>query len=179
MNEKLRQQLTEIEKLQMILHEQAIQDPLTGLYNRRYMEEALKQEHARAARDGQAFSVVMVDMNDLKKINDGYGHIMGDEAIKQAGNLLKERIRAEDIACRYGGDEFLVILHNASSETARQCTQQWENRAKELSITSKNKKIPISFSVGVATYPTDSSHIEELILLADASLYAAKSKRSY
>lgn len=179
MNEKLRQQLTEIEKLQTILHEQAIQDPLTGLYNRRYMEEALKHEHARATRAGQTFSVVMVDMNDLKKINDGYGHIMGDEAIKQAGNLLKERIRAEDIACRYGGDEFLVILHNASSETARQCTQQWENRAKELSITSKNKKIPISFSIGIATYPTDSSHIEELILLADASLYAAKSKRSY
>lgn len=174
-NEQLHLQLMEIEKLQAILHEQAIQDPLTGLYNRRFMEESLKQEIARANRENQPFSVVMLDMDNLKLLNDKYGHVVGDVALKSLSKLLKDHTRTEDIVCRFGGDEFLVILHNASEKMASVRLQEWEEQAKEISIIHEGNPIQISFSAGIAAFPTY-KNIEELIEVADKALYNIKAK---
>jgi len=175
-NEQLHLQLMEIEKLQAILHEQAIQDPLTGLYNRRFMEESLKQEIARANRENQPFSVVMLDMDNLKLLNDKYGHVVGDVALKSLSKLLKDHTRTEDIVCRFGGDEFLVILHNASEKMASVRLQEWEEQAKEISIIHEGNPIQISFSAGIAAFPTY-KNIEELIRTADKALYDIKAKK--
>jgi len=174
MNEQLRLQLAEIEKLQAILQEQAIQDPLTGLYNRRYMEEALKQEFARAHRANQPFSVIMLDLDNLKVLNDQHGHAVGDQALKKLGMLIKSMTRREDIACRYGGDEFLIILHNTNEVNALNRLREWET-----SGTSKNlgDKFDIHFSAGFATYPVHGKTIEEIIHVADTALYESKAKR--
>jgi diguanylate cyclase (GGDEF)-like protein/PAS domain S-box-containing protein len=175
-NEQLRLQLVEIEKLQAILHEQAIQDPLTGLYNRRFMEEALKQEFARAKRENHPFSVVMLDMDNLKTLNDKYGHAVGDIALKSLSKLLKDQTRTEDIVCRFGGDEFLVILHNANEQTASVRLQEWNERAKDIDIVHEGNHLQVSFSAGIATYPTY-KNIEELIRNADKALYDIKAKK--
>ncbi len=175
-NEKLRLQLMEIEKLQAILHEQAIQDPLTGLYNRRFMEESLKQELARSKRGNQPFSVVMMDMDNLKPLNDRYGHAMGDIALKSLSKLLKDETRAEDIVCRYGGDEFFVILHNTDEQTASTRLQEWSKRAQDIVITHEGIHLPVSFSAGVASYPVYKS-IEEIIRAADKAMYEIKTKK--
>ncbi len=175
-NEQLRLQLAEIEKLQAILHEQAIQDPLTGLYNRRFMEESLKQEFARAKRDNQPFSVVMLDMDNLKILNDKYGHVVGDIALKSLSKLLKDQTRTEDIVCRFGGDEFLVILHHANEQMANVRLQNWNERAKNIDIVHEKIRIQVSFSAGIATYPTY-ENIEELIRAADKALYDIKAKK--
>ncbi len=177
-NEQLRLQLVEIEKLQAILHEQAIQDPLTGLYNRRYMEESLKQEFARASREAKPFSVVMLDMDNLKTLNDKYGHAVGDSALKALSKLLKDHTRTEDIACRFGGDEFLIILHNADEPAASARIQQWTEQAKEIEIKHEGVSLPVSFSAGVATYPAHDS-IEELVHAADKALYDIKAERKH
>ena len=176
MNDRLRLQLVEIEKLQAILHEQAIQDPLTGLYNRRFMEEALKQEFARAKRGNQPFSVVMLDMDDLKILNDKYGHAIGDVALKSLSKLLKDQTRAEDITCRYGGDEFLIILHSTDEQTASARLREWSERAKEIDIAHEGIHLPVSFSAGIASYPVYKS-IEEIIRAADKAMYEIKAKK--
>lgn len=175
-NERLRLQLVEIEKLQAILHEQAIQDSLTGLYNRRFMEEALKQEFARAKRGNQPFSVVMLDMDDLKILNDKYGHAVGDIALKSLSKLLKDQTRIEDIACRFGGDEFFVILHNADEQMASARLQEWSKRAQDILIIHEGMHLPISFSAGIASYPVYQS-IEEIIQVADRAMYEIKAKK--
>lgn len=176
MNERLRLQLVEIEKLQAILHEQAIQDPLTGLYNRRFMEEALKQEFARAKRGNQPFSVVMMDMDNLKTLNDKYGHAVGDLALKSLSKLLKAQTRTEDIACRFGGDEFFVILHNADEIMASTRLQEWSESAEEIDIVHDGVHLPVSFSAGIASYPVYKS-IEEIIHAADKAMYEIKAKK--
>lgn len=176
MNERLRLQLVEIEKLQAILHEQAIQDPLTGLYNRRFMEEALKQEFARAKRGNQPFSVVMMDMDNLKTLNDKYGHAVGDLALKSLSKLLKAQTRTEDIACRFGGDEFFVILHNADEIMASTRLKEWSESAEEIDIVHEGIHLPVSFSAGIASYPVYKS-IEEIIHAADKAMYEIKAKK--
>jgi diguanylate cyclase (GGDEF)-like protein/PAS domain S-box-containing protein len=176
MNERLRLQLVEIEKLQAILHEQAIQDPLTGLYNRRFMEEALKQEFARAKRGNQPFSVVMMDMDNLKTLNDRYGHAVGDIALKALAKLLKEQTRAEDIVCRFGGDEFLIILHNTDEEIASARLREWGERANEIDVIHEGIHLSVSFSAGIGTYPNHES-IEDIIHAADKAMYEIKAKK--
>lgn len=174
MNEKLRLQLVEIEKLQTILKEQAIQDPLTGLYNRRYMEEALKQEYARSHRENQPFTIVMLDMDNLKVLNDLHGHTVGDQALKKLGFLLKSMTRGEDIVCRYGGDEFLVILHNTNENDVLNRVREWEASAR---IKNPGDSLDIHFSIGFATYPVHGNSIEEIIHVADTAMYESKAKR--
>lgn len=176
MNEQLRLQLVEIEKLQAILREQAIQDPLTGLYNRRYMEESLKQEFARASRENHPFSVVMLDMDNLKTLNDKYGHAIGDVALKSLSKLLKDLTRTEDIVCRYGGDEFLIILHNAGEQVASARLREWNEKAKDINIAHEGNHLQVSFSAGTASYPTYKS-IDELIRVADKGMYDKKVER--
>jgi len=172
--EQVRKQLGEIEQLHETLREQAIRDSLTGLYNRRYMEEALKQEHSRAIREGHIISVVMLDMDDLKKINDEFGHIVGDKALQILGEHLRSLTRVEDIACRYGGDEFLIILHNMPARDAYKRAEEWRVNLEEKKIPYDNKGIAITFTAGIASFPAGKKSVEEIIVAADNALYKAK-----
>jgi diguanylate cyclase (GGDEF)-like protein/PAS domain S-box-containing protein len=172
--DQVRSQLDEIEKLQTVLQEQAIRDSLTGLYNRRYLEEALKQEHSRAIREGQNISIVMVDMDHLKVINDSYGHLVGDKALQKLSEHLKRVTRTEDIACRYGGDEFLVILHNMTAKDAVKKAEEWRTIMEENKMPYQEDMLTVTLSAGIASFPAKEKSIDEIILAADTALYKAK-----
>jgi diguanylate cyclase (GGDEF)-like protein len=174
-NEQLQIKLDEIAGLQGALREQAIRDPLTGLYNRRYMEEVLKQEHARALREKYMISLVMFDLDLLKNINDTHGHAGGDAALKAVAEHIKNAIRAEDIACRYGGDEFLVILHNTPLEIALRRVEQWRDAVAAMKVSYKEKLLQVSISAGVAVFPLHGQSMEDVVLAADVALYSIKS----
>lgn len=172
--EQVSKQLKEIEQLHENLREQAIRDPLTGLYNRRYMEEALKQENSRAIREGHNISVVMLDVDDLKKINDEFGHIVGDKALQILGEHLRSLTRVEDIACRYGGDEFLIILHNMPARDAYKRAEEWRVHLEEKKVPYGHKDITITFTAGIASFPAGRKTVEQIIVAADNALYKAK-----
>jgi diguanylate cyclase (GGDEF)-like protein/PAS domain S-box-containing protein len=173
-NEKLRSHLTEIEDLHVILREQALHDPLTGLYNRRYMEDALRKEHGRAAREGYPIGVALLDMDELKTINDTYGHALGDKALIILSEKLRELTRFEDIICRYGGDEFLVILYNTSLENAFKRVEEWRRVVEETPLPFNDQTLQITFTAGVAAYPMHGKDLEEVLHVADDALYHAK-----
>ena len=179
-NEQLRLQLAEIEDLHIILQEQALRDPLTGLYNRRYMEDALKKELARAVREGYQISIALLDMDNLKNLNDTHGHAMGDRALVLLSDQLRELTRIDDITCRYGGDEFLVILHKTTLESGFKRVEQWRRAIEEIRIPYEGQELQITFTAGIATYPIHGQTLEEVIKAADDALYLAKSRgRNY
>ena len=109
-NARLRQQLQEIEQLQGALQEQAIRDSLTGCFNRRYLDETLERELSRARREGYPLSLLILDLDLFKQINDSYGHLAGDEALRELASHLSADIRQEDVLCRYGGEEFVILM---------------------------------------------------------------------
>ncbi len=179
-NEQLHLQLAEIEDLHVILQEQALHDPLTGLYNRRYMEDALKKELARAVREEYQVSIALLDMDNLKTFNDTYGHAVGDKALVLLSDQLKELTRIDDITCRYGGDEFLVILHKTTLASGYKRVEQWRKTLEEIRIEYEDQELQITFTAGIATYPTHGQTLEEVIKMADDALYQAKDKgRNY
>jgi diguanylate cyclase (GGDEF)-like protein len=174
-NELLKSHLTKIEGLQAALHEQAIHDPLTGLYNRRHMNDVLKQECARALRKGERLSIVILDLDHLKEINDTYGHVTGgDKALQILADTLKHMCRVEDTLCRYGGDEFLIILYDTLAQVAYERALQWKEAVTRIKIDSPEGEFKITFSAGVAEFPTQGSTGEETIIQADRALYRAK-----
>jgi len=174
-NKQLQTQIIQIEELQASLREQAIRDPLTGLYNRRHMEEVLTRECARALRKDELFSIVILDLDHLKEINDTYGHITGgDKALKSLAEIIKQMCRTEDTVCRYGGDEFLVILYDTPAQVAFERVLQWKEAITRAKITSSEGVFSIEFSAGVAEFPTHGSNGKETIIQADKALYCAK-----
>jgi diguanylate cyclase (GGDEF)-like protein len=174
-NEKLRKQITEITTLQAALHEQAIRDPLTGLFNRRHMNERLLQEVARSKRNGNSFSIIILDIDNLKEINDCYGHASGGDQILQvfADELLRVS-RAEDTICRYGGDEFLIILYETPFQAAYERALEWRDVVKKIKLEHSNGDLSITFSAGVAEFPLHGNTSDEVIIQADKALYRAK-----
>jgi diguanylate cyclase (GGDEF)-like protein len=176
-NEQLRFHVTEIEQLQTELREQAIRDPLTGLYNRRYMQDAFAREFSRAMRENYPISVIMLDMDGLKAVNDMYGHHIGDRAIQTLASCLQTMIRAEDIVCRYGGDEFTVIMSRTGKDDALKRVHEWRIFLAEhpMAIDSENK-IEIKFTAGLASFPVHGFTMEEMIHYTDVALYRAKAR---
>ncbi len=157
-----------------LLHE-SVRDPLTGLMNRRFMEESLFRELHRAERNDTTVGVLMLDLDHFKAFNDEFGHDAGDTVLKHLATVLGSHIRKEDVACRYGGEEFLVIMPDASHEEA--CTRAESIRMKvaELSVVHSGKRLPqLTVSIGVATYPDDANGSSELVQAADLALYKAK-----
>ena len=162
-------------QLRRLLYEQAIIDPLTGLYNRRYMEAALKQQLARVTRQLHPLGVVMIDIDHFKRFNDTHGHVVGDELLRAFGHLLKSSIRVEDIACRYGGEEFLLIIPDASLEMAKQRAEYIQEQVKILKVQHGGRSYDgATLSIGVAIYPQHGKSKDEVIHTADAALYQAK-----
>jgi diguanylate cyclase (GGDEF)-like protein/PAS domain S-box-containing protein len=162
-------------KLRDSLRAQALRDPLTGLFNRRYMEETLDREILRVQRRNQPLALIMVDLDNLKPINDSRGHEAGDQVIKALGRFLKSQVRREDVACRYGGDEFTLIMPEASLEIACQRAELVRQGINRLRVVHGDRSLgPITASFGVATFPDHGTTGEDLVRAADAALYHAK-----
>ena len=175
-NRQLHARIDEIGRLQVALQELAVRDSLTGLYNRRYMDETLEREVSRARREGNPLSLVMLDIDYFKRVNDTYGHQVGDEVLKMLATILLADIRAEDVACRYGGEEFLILLPNMPLDTAMQRAQGWRKAVEELSVVLGNFNITFTISLGVAAYPEHGKTPDDLTRCADQALYRAKNQ---
>jgi len=173
-NKQLTQQIEEIQRLQAALQEQAVRDSLTGLFNRRYLDETLEREIARAKREGHPLALAMLDVDHFKRLNDTYGHPAGDQVLAALGTLLREDTRAEDVPCRYGGEEFLVLMPHISLESAQERAEQWRRRFAELVIRHGELSLQTTISVGVAAYPQHGHAANELTQCADLALYLAK-----
>lgn len=162
-------------KLRDTLRQQSIRDPLTGLFNRRYLEETLTIEIERAKRNNGSFSVMMLDVDHFKCFNDTFGHEAGDAVLGTLGGLLQRQVRGGDIACRYGGEEFALVLPGASLEIAQKRAGQLCEQVRTLTIDCKGQVIgPLTVSVGVATFPDHGEHAGLVLNAADRALYQAK-----
>lgn len=161
--------------LQERLRNQSIRDPLTGLFNRRYLEESLERELNRASRGKRPLGLIMLDIDFFKKFNDTHGHDAGDAVLREVATMLASYLRKADIACRYGGEEFTLILPEADVEAARHKAEQLREAAKRLVIQYGRKTVgPISLSLGVASFPAHGASGESLLHAADAALYQSK-----
>jgi diguanylate cyclase (GGDEF)-like protein len=161
--------------LRETLRNQAIRDPLTGLFNRRYAEETLEREILRAERRQTPLGVIMLDIDRFKVFNDTHGHDAGDVVLQDLGAYLKTRVRGEDVACRYGGEEFLIIMSDVSLEDAQQRAEALRNGVKTLNLNYRGQPIgSITLSLGVAAFPQTARAKDTLLQVADAALYRAK-----
>jgi diguanylate cyclase (GGDEF)-like protein len=157
------------------LHQQAVRDPLTGLYNRRMLDEALNREIRRASRAGRTFGIILFDVDHFKRFNDTYGHPAGDTLLAALGDLLRMLFRAEDILCRYGGEEFLIILPEASLPDALARAEDLRREASRMQVRHQNQDLPtVTISLGVAAFPVHGTSGHALVQRADAALYQAK-----
>ncbi len=164
-------------KLREMLRSQSIRDALTSLFNRRYLEDSLERELRRAVRNHRPLGTIMIDLDYFKRFNDTYGHDAGDTLLRELGSFLHGRTRAEDIACRYGGEEFTLILPGASLEVTRQRAEQLRDEVKHMHVQYRDQPLgTITLSLGVAVFPEHDSTAEALLRAADTALYRAKAE---
>jgi diguanylate cyclase (GGDEF)-like protein/PAS domain S-box-containing protein len=157
------------------LRRQSVHDHLTGLFNRRYMEEILERELLRAARHKYSVGVILMDVDGFKQFNDTHGHPAGDAILKELGRLLRGIVHHEDMPTRYGGDEFIVVLPDASRTVTYQRAELICDHAKNIRLPFDGKTLEgFSLSIGVAVFPEDGATGAELLAAADAALYRAK-----
>ena len=162
-------------RLRENLRVQASRDPLTGLVNRRFTEEAFEREIARCRRRGKPIGVCMIDIDHFKQFNDRHGHGAGDVVLKLVADTLAKSVRMEDVVCRYGGEEFLVLLPEADEKAASECTDRARTRVAELMPAFRGAPLGmVTISAGIAMFPAQGVTPESLILRADAALYEAK-----
>ena len=162
-------------KLRESMRDLSIRDPLTELFNRRYMEEALAQELHRTKRNEAQLAVIMIDIDHFKQFNDNFGHDAGDAVLRILGDFLKKHVRGSDIACRYGGEEFILILSPTTAEGARQRAEKIREGASLLSVQHANRDLgAITLSLGVAIFPEHAGSASAIVKAADIALYQAK-----
>jgi diguanylate cyclase (GGDEF)-like protein/PAS domain S-box-containing protein len=162
-------------KLRETLRQRSIRDPLTGLFNRRYLEETLEREIRRAARGERPVAIIMLDLDHFKLFNDSFGHDGGDALLRELGTFLWTHVRQEDIACRYGGEEFTLVLPDSSLEIARQRAEYLREEVKHLNVRHNGQPLgAISLSLGVAAFPGHGLTGEVVLKAADVALYLAK-----
>ena len=163
-------------RLQETLRSGSERDPLTDLYNRRHLEISLQRELARATRHGFPVSLIMLDVDHFKGFNDSNGHDAGDEVLRNVAHVLKRHTRVEDVACRYGGEEFLLVLPACAVDDAYSKAEAIREAIAQLHVFSRGTALPrITASLGIACYPEDGERMEDLITAADSALYRAKS----
>jgi diguanylate cyclase (GGDEF)-like protein len=180
-NAELRREIAELQVFRTL----AYRDQLTGLWNRRYFGQRLAEELSRAARHtGRAFSVMIVDVNDLKRINDERGHSEGDRTLTWTAAFLKETLRSHDVCCRTGGDEFTIILPDLDAAHARRLAERLRSAldaaaegATEGATDDSRDGIRVGLSLGLATYPTDADTADSLLAAADAAMYDDKRRQ--
>jgi diguanylate cyclase (GGDEF)-like protein/PAS domain S-box-containing protein len=173
-NKHLEEQLGQIKILRDYLREQATRDPLTGLYNRRYLHETMERELARAKRENYPISVLMIDIDHFKNFNDMHGHQAGDEILIALGGLLHASVRQGDIACRYGGEEFIIIMPGVHEVDAERRAEAIRNDFCKLRVNYGGVDLSATTSVGIAFFPQHGDSMNEIIKAADAALYEAK-----
>ncbi|MBL4740769.1 MAG: diguanylate cyclase [Sneathiella sp.] len=162
-------------KLRQSLKDQAIRDSLTGLYNRRFLIEFLEKEILRTQRNNSQVTVMMLDVDHFKKFNDSFGHDAGDMVLAKVGETLQNTIRSHDVACRYGGEEFTIILPRVSLVEAKNMATRLGDAIRSLKITHASQRLStITMSIGIAIFPDHGEKPEELIKAADEALYLAK-----
>lgn len=162
-------------KSQALLREQSVRDHLTGVFNRRYMEETLERELRRASRKDLSLGIIMLDVDDFKRLNDTYGHAAGDAILRELGSLLLKHVRAEDIPSRYGGDEFIMVLPEASREVTFQRAELICQETKQFHLQFEGQTLEaVTLSLGVAVFPEHGSTSAALLKAVDEALYRAK-----
>jgi diguanylate cyclase (GGDEF)-like protein/PAS domain S-box-containing protein len=162
-------------RLREALRSQSIVDALTGLFNRRYLEETLEREIRRALRSDQSVGIMMLDLDHFKKFNDTYGHDAGDAVLRETAAFLKQSVRAEDIVCRFGGEEFVVILPLADAKITQARAERIRFKLHELTVLHQGKSVgSVTLSAGVAALPSHAESAKALLEAADAALYRAK-----
>lgn len=163
-------------KLREIMREQANHDPLTGLFNRRYLNDTLPRELNHARRDSKKTTIAMLDIDHFKHFNDTYGHEAGDLILRELGRVLRENLRESDIACRFGGEEFVLVLLDSSLESSRQTIEKINTQVKEMQIRYGEQLLgSMSLSSGIIEASQHEMTVDELLSAADKALYAAKS----
>jgi len=160
-----------------LLKEQSVRDHLTGLFNRRYLEETLEREIHRASRKNTAVGVIMLDVDNFKLYNDEFGHPAGDVVLRKLGAFLLSHIREEDVACRFGGDEFIIVLPEASRKATLLRGKYLQSKSKLIDLEYKGHKLKNpAFSFGISVFPEDGSESTELLSSVDKALYNTKWK---
>jgi diguanylate cyclase (GGDEF)-like protein len=153
------------------LRNQALRDPLTGLYNRRYMEDMLERFVRLAVRKDSSLAVVMIDLDHFKRLNDQHGHLLGDAVLRAVAGAISATLRETDVACRYGGEELIVLLPDCDTDAALAKAEEIRLRIEELSAAHGAE---ITASLGVAALPSAASTVVDLVKAADTALYEAK-----
>jgi len=173
-NEILSKRMNEVNSLKEKLQEQAIRDPLTGLYNRRFLAEVLEKEIPKAERTQLPLAIAIMDVDHFKNFNDHYGHKCGDIVLQSLANMLNENSRRSDIVCRYGGEEFVVLMPGATLDIARERAESWRRLFETMTIRYQGQNLQATFSVGVAVFPQHATDEEALLQAADAAMYQSK-----
>jgi diguanylate cyclase (GGDEF)-like protein/PAS domain S-box-containing protein len=173
-NDRLQTHLIEIGLLQSKLREQAIRDPLTDLFNRRYLEETLDRELSRADREEYPICIIMIDLDHFKRINDTYGHEAGDLVLKAIADVLAEQSRRGDFACRFGGEEFVIVMPNVRLETAYERAESLRQSLTLLRVPYEIYSLSVTISMGIACFPENGQTREAILRAADQAMYAAK-----
>ncbi|WP_309572276.1 sensor domain-containing diguanylate cyclase [Deinococcus sp.] len=162
-------------KLRDALRLQSIRDPLTGLFNRRYLEETLERELQRVTRTLEPLSLLMFDADHFKRFNDTFGHDAGDAVLQEIGLQMRQFFREDDVVCRFGGEEFVVVMIGMSPEQAQDRAEAWRQTVEQLSLRFSGRPLgSLTISVGVATVPGNAQDSKELLRAADQALYRAK-----
>jgi diguanylate cyclase (GGDEF)-like protein len=154
------------------VRQMAFLDGLTGIFNRRYFESRIAEEIERAQRYQNELSIIMIDVDNFKKLNDEFGHLLGDETLRQVSTIFSQNLRKVDIACRYGGEEFVILAPQTSGEHAHGVAEKLRKVVEGWSFPGVPR--PVTVTAGVASYPANGSTRDELVKAADDALYRAK-----
>jgi diguanylate cyclase (GGDEF)-like protein len=167
--------LVEVQKTESTLRRQALRDPLTGLFNRRFFDAGLAQEIMRSRRSGNPASLLILDIDHFKNYNDEYGHEAGDAVLRAIGQLLQTHVRGSDVACRFGGEEFVILMPDAALESAKERGKQILEAIRGLEIPHQGHLLPpVTASLGLAEFPSHARDAEGILEAADHALYVAK-----
>jgi diguanylate cyclase (GGDEF)-like protein len=161
--------------LDQALRDQALRDSLTGLFNRRYFDLAIRREIAASDRSGRPFSVALIDFDHFKDVNDTHGHQAGDAALRRLADMLRSMVRSADSVCRWGGDEFAVLMPDTALEAAVSCAERWRQALEQVEMHTGAHRWHFTVSSGLAAYPDSAASPEELMRQMDLALYSAKS----
>jgi diguanylate cyclase (GGDEF)-like protein len=162
-------------RMRETLRDQSIRDSLTGLFNRRFMQESLEREIMRSRRKKHALTMLFLDIDHFKRFNDTFGHDAGDFVLQSIADLLRNFFRGDDVACRCGGEEFAIVLPESTAKDAALRADKFRAEVKALKLEYKDTRLgPISVSIGVAAFPEHCTTAEELLKVADQCLYQSK-----